>query len=266
MLWRGALFSCCTRSGRALPSQNARSVDSLRRAFYAPLSREYFAKDCQAAYLRGRRQNGLYVIRPKDGPLMVVSCLFLKDGGWTVLQQGFRHEEVIWSRSWADYKVGFGSLKHSHWLGNEYIHLLTRHNSFTVRFSLNDSKGHSHHADYYSFKVDSEGAGYALRLGAHLGNTNDALTVMNETGIHDNMNFSTYDRDNDRYKYNCAADNQGGWWYDRCRSAVLNSDRGIYWQGVCDDANPCLSSVIMIKPSRINCVKALSNYPSYLSS
>lgn len=213
----------------------------------------YLAKDCQAAYLRGRRQNGLYVIRPKKGPMLVVYCLFLEDGGWTVLQRNMQEKNKFWSRSWNDYKVGFGNLGSSHWLGNENIYLLTRQNSFSVRFLLTDSQGVNHNADYYSFRVDSENSSYALRLGAYQGQIRDALTAINETGMHDNMKFSTEDKDNDRYKFSCAEDHEGGWWYDRCRSAVLNSDKGIYWQGVCDEAHSCLATTIMIKPNGINC-------------
>ncbi|XP_030066743.1 fibrinogen-like protein 1-like protein [Microcaecilia unicolor] len=214
---------------------------------------EFFAKDCQAAYLRGRRQNGLYVISPKEGPLLVVYCLFLEDGGWTVLQRNTGQEDGFWFRTWNDYKVGFGDLESNHWLGNENIYLLTQQNAFAVRFSLTDSEGLNHNADYYSFRVDAESTEYTLRLGAYQGQISDALTVMNETGVHDNRKFSTKDRDNDRYRRNCAVIYKGGWWFDKCGSSDLNSDRGIFWQGVCDMENPCLEDTIMIRPNGKNC-------------
>nr|XP_033802401.1 fibrinogen-like protein 1-like protein isoform X2 [Geotrypetes seraphini] len=214
---------------------------------------EFIAKDCQQAYRQGRRQSGLYVISPKKGPLLVVYCLFLEDGGWTVLQRNTGPKNGFWFRSWNDYKAGFGDLESSHWLGNENIYLLTRRNAFSVRFSLTDSEGLNHTADYYSFRVDDESSGYALRLGTYQGQISDALTVMNETGVHDNMKFSTEDRDNDRERINCAVEYQGGWWYDRCRSADLNSDKGIFWQGLCDQAHKCMKDTIMIKPNGKNC-------------
>lgn len=29
------------------------------------------------------------------------------------------------------------------------------------------------------------------------------------------MKFSTYDRDNDNYKGNCAQEDEGGWWFNK---------------------------------------------------
>lgn len=36
------------------------------------------------------------------------------------------------------------------------------------------------------------------------------------------MQFSTFDVDNDNYTGNCAATYPGGWWFNRCHSAYLN--------------------------------------------
>ncbi|XP_069472852.1 fibrinogen-like protein 1-like protein [Ambystoma mexicanum] len=215
---------------------------------------EYFPKDCRDAYLRGQRRNGIYIIWPKKSPPLIVYCDVQNDGGgWTVLQRNSRNGQIVWSQKWDLYKYGFGNPMSDHRLGNEFIHLLTRQNGFSVRFSIVDSKGGTRIADYHSFMVDSEKNGYALRLGDYSGDAGDALTVMNETGIHDNMKFTTKDWDNDRWKRNCAEENEGGWWYDSCQSALLNSDLGIYWSGLCNSANPCQSATIMIKPNRKNC-------------
>ena len=42
--------------------------------------------------------------------------------------------------------------------------------------------------------------------------------------FHNNMPFSTYDRDNDRSSLNCAAHNtlKGAWWYKSCWKSSLN--------------------------------------------
>lgn len=42
--------------------------------------------------------------------------------------------------------------------------------------------------------------------------------------FHNNMPFSTYDRDNDRSSLNCAAHNtlKGAWWYNNCWRSSLN--------------------------------------------
>lgn len=45
---------------------------------------------------------------------------------------------------------------------------------------------------------------------------------------HNGMQFSTFDRDNDKYDGNCALQDGSGWWMNRCHAAHLN---GKYYQG-----------------------------------
>ncbi|KAM4626893.1 fibrinogen-like protein 1-like protein [Discoglossus pictus] len=236
------------------------------------VSPELLAKDCRGAFLNGRRKSGLYVIQPKHSVPMVVYCnLAVEGGGWTVIQRNTKSSGVFGSSTWSMYKNGFGNPMGNHWLGNELIYFLTRQNTFTVRFLITDAQNKEYYADYSSFRVDSEDNGYALRLGNFSGSVWDALTVMNETGTHDNMKFSTSDRDNDRWDKNCAKENNGGWWFDSCHSALLNSDL-IYWRGLCEEANPCQSASIMIKPSRENCDQVIfpggngHGYPIHINS
>ena len=39
------------------------------------------------------------------------------------------------------------------------------------------------------------------------------------------MAFSTYDRDNDKWSGNCAGENKGAWWFNKCSWVTLN---GVY--------------------------------------
>ncbi|OCT60923.1 hypothetical protein XELAEV_18046947mg [Xenopus laevis] len=216
---------------------------------------ELLAKDCQYAFLNNRRQSWLYVIHLKNSPPVAVYCdISTGVEGWTVLQKNTLHKDKILfgPPTWSMYKQGFGNLMSDHWLGNEMIYLLTRQNTFTVRFSVVDGHKNKHHADYSSPRLDSEANNYPLRLGDY---SRDAgiLTAMNETGMHDNMMFSTYEKDNDQWKNNRADEKGRGWWFDSCGSALLNNDHFTYWRGLCDKSNPCSSSIIMIKPSKKNC-------------
>ncbi|XP_061468954.1 fibrinogen-like protein 1-like protein isoform X2 [Rhineura floridana] len=226
---------------------------SLINAQKSQIYAEYFARDCRAAYHRGRKQSGLYVIRPKYSPLLVVYCEMEYDGGgWTVLHRNDVNQKTAWSQTWSSYKYGFGDLMGNHWLGNEYMHLLTNQNPFSARFVITNRNGETKYAEYQSVKVDSENSGYALRLGNYSGNAGDALTTIGESGIHDNMGFSTQDQDNDRRAgTNCALDNGGGWWYDNCYSGLLTSH--IFWKGLCSDSKPCTLASIMIRPNGKNC-------------
>lgn len=234
-------------------------LESVINAQKPLLYEEYIARDCKAAYLRGRHQSGLYVIHPKHCPLLVVYCDMEHDGGgWTVLHKNqLSQNSPSWSNDWNAYKIGFGNLLENHWLGNEFMHLLTRQNAFSVRFVITDSNGQTKYADYHSFRVDDEESGYALKLGNYSGNAGDSLTSWGEAGIHDNMRFSTKDRDNDRrVTANCALENSGGWWYDNCYSALLTNANQIYWKGLCTEVNSCSLASIMIRPNRQNCNKS----------
>ncbi|KAF7241730.1 Fibrinogen-like protein 1-like protein, partial [Varanus komodoensis] len=231
-------------------------ADSLINIQTPTVYKDYLARDCRHAYHRGRTQNGLYVIRPKyTSQFVAVYCDMDYDGGgWTVLHRNDVSQKTPWSGSWQDYKQGFGNLRGNHWLGNEIIYLLTRQNAFTVRFVIVDGNGKNKYAEYQSFRVDSESTGYVLRLGNYTGDAGDALTTVGESGIHDNMRFSTEDRDNDRRaSTNCALDNGGGWWYDNCYSALLTSGQHIYWKGLCTQTSNCKVASIMIRPNGKNC-------------
>ena len=40
--------------------------------------------------------------------------------------------------------------------------------------------------------------------------------------VHNGMQFSTIDRDNDKAGYSCATWYEAGWWYNNCMSSNLN--------------------------------------------
>ena len=46
--------------------------------------------------------------------------------------------------------------------------------------------------------------------------------------------FSTYDRDNDQGRYNCAVTlGGGGFWYNACSSCGVNmARRAVFWSGL----------------------------------
>eukprot|EP00794_Sanderia_malayensis_P019237 gene19237-21165_t len=77
----------------------------------------------------------------------------------------------------------------------------------------------TYHALYGKFEIGSESDGYRLTIGGYSGNAGDSLLY------HNNMKFSTYDRDNDVSGRNCAEMYKSGWWYTRCHRSNLN---GLY--------------------------------------
>lgn len=77
-------------------------------------------------------------------------------------------------------------------------------------------------AEYSQFSVADASDSYRLAVSGFSGDAGDSL------GYHDSMAFSTEDVDNDLHTRHCAAENQGGWWFNSCFSSNLN---GVYHRG-----------------------------------
>ncbi|KFQ09347.1 Techylectin-5A, partial [Leptosomus discolor] len=169
-----AMLLLCASAGPAVPTASPRSG---------------FPADC--SHLRKTSPSGVYVIQPAGSPPRGVWCDMDTEGkGWTVVQR----------------KSGFGNVQGDHWLGTEYLHLLTQQGTYKVRFIVRNKANVTHYAEYDIFGVESEASGYPLRLGRYSGDGDDYLTIYHpkKGGIHDNMKFSTTDKDQDQYSGNCA--------------------------------------------------------------
>ena len=138
---------------------------------------------------------------------------------------------VDFYRGWNDYKAGFGQLTAEFWLGNGKIHRLTASRPSSLRVELEDWNGIRAYAKYGKFNIGDEQAQYRLEVGSYSGTAGDSLAW------HNNMAFSTKDRDNDRGSRNCAVSFTGAWWYNDCQHSNLNgkylgdkrADRGARW-------------------------------------
>ncbi|RUS83097.1 hypothetical protein EGW08_009129 [Elysia chlorotica] len=161
------------------------------------------------------------VIRPnRDSGLDVpYLCDQLTDGGgWIVIQRRSTGQEEFY-RDWATYKKGFGSLAGDFWIGNENLYILTNNKTFELRVELK-YKGESSYAHYDKFSVASEQNNYALDVGHYDGTAGDSLIQ------HNTHSFSTFDKDNDKSKSNCARGYTGAWWYHDCHTSNLNGKWG----------------------------------------
>ncbi|PNJ63281.1 FGA isoform 1 [Pongo abelii] len=181
-------------------------------------------------------QSGIFNIKlPGSSKIFSVYCdQETSLGGWLLIQQRM-DGSLNFNRTWQDYKRGFGSLNDEgegeFWLGNDYLHLLTQRGS-VLRVELEDWAGNKAYAEYH-FRVGSEAEGYALQVSSYEGTAGDALIEGSveegtEYTSHNNMQFSTFDRDADQWEENCAEVYGGGWWYNNCQAANLN---GIYYLG-----------------------------------
>ncbi|XP_034399664.1 fibrinogen-like protein 1 [Cyclopterus lumpus] len=194
-------------------------------------SQDNESTDCSQLFTSGSKSSGFYTIKPHGSPQPVrVYCDMSDGGGWTVIQRRIDGTQRF-NRSWAEYKDGFGDMDAEFWLGNDNLHYITTQGNYSLRINLGDFDGYQGYAEYNNFKVANEKDHYRLTFGTYVGTVGDALSGRYEVGVlewasHQGVQFSTYDQDNDNHKGNCAKEDKGGWWFNKCHSAHLN---GMYY-------------------------------------
>ena len=190
-----------------------------------------FSTDCLDLLKSGHTQSGEYFVNPDGRGKFKVYCDIRTDGGgWTVFHRR-QDGSVDFYRGWNDYKAGFGQVSGEFWLGNDKIHRLTASRPGSLRVELEDWNRVRVFAKYGKFNIGDEYAQYRLEVGLYSGTAKDSL------GYHDNMAFTTKDRDNDKDRSNnCAVRCTGAWWYKRCQHSNLNGqylgENKRNWQGV----------------------------------
>ncbi|XP_059168846.1 fibrinogen-like protein A [Physella acuta] len=153
-------------------------------------------------------------------------------GGWVVIQRRIKGD-VLFHRTWEEYKQGFGSVEGDFWIGNEKISSLTMMGYNELRFDMK-YKGESYYMIYSNVKVGNEADLYRIKFTYKTGNTTDNFID------HNGMAFSTFDKDNDGYAGNCAKDYKSGWWFfDGCLQVNMNGvfasnviGEGINWKSI----------------------------------
>ncbi|XP_044178626.1 fibrinogen C domain-containing protein 1-like [Acropora millepora] len=180
----------------------------------------------------GQTQSGMYSIDPDGkGSFDVHYDMRTDGGGWTVFQRR-QDGSVDFYRGWKDCKSGFGQLTAEFGLGNDKIHRLTATRASSLRVELEDWNGVRVYAKYGRFNIGDEEAKYRLEVSSFSGTAGDSLVG------HNNMAFSTKDRDNDRYSGGkCTVLYTGAWWYDSCHNSNLNGkylgnkqdSQGVLW-------------------------------------
>jgi len=98
---------------------------------------------------------------------------------------------------------------------------------YKLKCDLHATNGYWYYAEYGGIAVLNEASNYKLIVSRYTSGVNDALSV------HGAMDFTTYDRDNDRWTSgnidghnNCAVWNGGGFWYNSCGKANVNTISG----------------------------------------
>lgn len=162
--------------------------------------------------LAGNKTNGVYTVSPlnNEDDFEVYCDQETQGGGWTVIQQRL-DGTLSFSKSWAEYKAGFGTVgsQSEMWLGNDKIHSLTTRNA-ELLIQLEAFDGNKGFAIYSDFRVGDEDDQYTLSLGEFSGN------LPNKLVLHNTSSFRADD---------CASDGQdAGWWFtSSCGEVLLNS-------------------------------------------
>ena len=188
------------------------------------------ATSCQDLTNVGNLTNGVYTIIPDDqGPLKVYCDQTTDGGGWAILQRRVFPFNTSFTRSWEDYRTGFGNLTGEFWVGTDNIHRLAATPvSFRVEFH---EGGKKLYAKYENFVVAGAEDKYRWNMDSYSGTLPNAMygaakTVHRHTG----MQFSTPDEDNDGFPGgSCAGLYGNGWWFNHCALVNLNEPPGPRW-------------------------------------
>ncbi|KAL8590153.1 hypothetical protein ACOMHN_010348 [Nucella lapillus] len=171
--------------------------------------------DCSDVSRKAKlKKDGVYWIRPSASPYpFQVYCRMIKKPRTYFMNR--IHNDVNFTRSWDEYKRGFGNMTKDFWLGLEKLHFLTVSGDYELRFRVRLKSTKNVYQIYKNVVVGDEQQQYRLWLlgDSTRGDLGDCLSSANGSS------FSTPDRDNDNNNdTHCASLHQAGFWFhgDNC--------------------------------------------------
>ena len=181
-------------------------------------------RSCLELLNHGFKKSGKYLIKPFLNVTKTVYCdQDTEGGGWTVFLRN-AHGLISFNKVWDEYKEGFGTVEYDFWLGNEFMYKATKlynsHVSKTAELYIlvASADNKTFYAMFKDFAILSEATNYTLQLSSHFkGTMGDSMEY------HNNVMFSTKDRDNDGVNTADCAKRYGGygWWFKSCYKALL---------------------------------------------
>ncbi|KAL7742349.1 hypothetical protein ACLKA6_018985 [Drosophila palustris] len=204
----------------------------------------------------GAKSSGIYdILVPKfSNQTFKVACdAETRDGGWTIILRRM-DGSVNFTRNWTEYKNGFGNLDGEFFLGLDKIHAMTAERRQELLVLLEDLNGEQRFETYDEFAIGNEDQQYELHtLGKASGTAGDSLDY------HRGMQFSTFDKDNDKWEEgNCAIYRTGAWWYNGgmyCQFSQLTGtykdnrfDHGVTWDTFRGSEYSLKTAIMMIRP------------------
>ena len=157
-------------------------------------------------------------------------------GGWLVVQRK-QDGSVDFNRGWVDYEDGFGSLTGEFWYGLRSLHCLTNQGHWEMRIDITLTNGTKTYLSYSSFKIGPASSNYKLSISGFQGIASKDPFAIHHSPLN-GMQFTTKDRDNDRWRSNCALYGNcanSGWWHNVCTFIGINHEiqckQGVYLSG-----------------------------------
>jgi len=173
------------------------------------------SRDCTVLHNLGYRDSMVYTIFPMDDSEEGVDVwcdMSTDEGGWTVVVSRQRKDENLdFAQTWRAYADGFGTAPGEYWLGNRYLHALTKDKPQRMRIEVLSMAGDMQFAEWSSFSVGDEASKFILELGNY---AYPRSTLGNVFSIYTPNRFSTKDQFNTQSarKY-CDPRGHGGWWW-----------------------------------------------------
>ena len=160
-----------------------------------------FPKHCQEIFIRNKADpNGVFIIEPANGKKMTIFC----QDGVTLFQKRIDGTTDFYL-PWADYVNGFGDPATNFWLGLDNLFLLTNQKSVALNASLVFLYT-KYFGLYLNLSIGDATSKYVMWFSCR-----DSSSTINDCFIvHKNMEFSTYDRDNDYMIRSCPQKYKGG--------------------------------------------------------
>ena len=127
------------------------------------------------------------------------------------------------------------------------MYQIVRGQLYTLRIDLELLNGRQVYAEYPVLYIQDESDKYAIYYYGYSGNATDQLGR-----THRGMKFTTEDSDNDHHaRVNCATQEGGAWWFNRCDASNLN---GVYGRQNYDGVEwgervHCRKTSMRIKPA-----------------
>ena len=128
-------------------------------------------KSCNEVRKHGRSESGYYSLHLGRPRVAKVYCdLSSSDGPWTVIQRRIYSTPPTdyASKTWENYRDGFGESEANFWLGNNYIHELTKIPQ-RLKITLHTADFNIYEAIYEDFTIGDEASKFVLSFGAYSG-------------------------------------------------------------------------------------------------